>query len=259
MTASIKDKDIFKWSENMQIVLLRNCVSSYVFILLLLFLPKANAFYQSSSAYVGFDSYLRKSDMVSGFGEGIFDKNIPEYNLYVGYAFNQYFSLEGGQLFTQNVTRTSVSLADTIRFGGIIPPGAFEVAESKIGMHGSHINLLGRFPLKETKVSLLGSMGIVVLKVKATYNLIADDFGPLDLNDQIIPFRSFSSRRVIPRLMLGANYQITERLGIRFLVNYEFTSKFKNIAVKTLSETFSSNRLSFKNNALYGIGLTVAL
>lgn len=230
-----------------------------IFVALFLFTPIANAALHSSDVYLGFDSYRRNLELVNGFGRGMYDKSIPENNLYLGYRFNEYFAVESGQLFTQNYTRTTVSDAGTLRFGDVVPAGTIEIAENKIGMHGSHVNLLGRIPVNGTKVSLLGSVGVVSLKVKATYNIVVNEDGPLPPDVQSEAFRSFSSRRVIPRVMLGANYQVTELLGVRFLLNYEFTSQFKNIAVKTADVNASSNRLSFKNNLLLGIGLTVSL
>ena len=65
--------------------------------------------------YIGFDAYQRKLNMVPGFGQGMFQARVPQYNLYVGAQFNEYFGVEGGQTSTEDVVRTTPMRQESCR------------------------------------------------------------------------------------------------------------------------------------------------
>lgn len=226
------------------------------------------SFFISSAAgepYVGFDVAQRQLDMPVAFGKGLFQKRIPQYNLYAGFNFNEYIGIELGQLFTQDTTRTALTNEGELWFGLPIDPilEGYYVTENKIGMHGTHVNMVGQYPIPIPIVlgdlSFIGSIGVVSLKVKAQSRPIVSGIVGVFLPENTEKFTlNFYSRRVIPRFMMGLHYKIVKQLGIKIFGEYQTTSRFKNIpGIYPQSGDISSTRLSLKNNLLIGMGIIV--
>jgi len=209
--------------------------------------PSANAL-ETFKPYAGFDMQQRTVKMVPGFGEGLFNKRVPQGNIYAGFNFHEYFGIEIGQQFTQGSTRIALASEGNIFLGGSVRAGGFDVTESNFQMLGSHANITGRIPLPVANSHLILSAGAVALKIKSTVKFIASEFGAVYDETQNL---AFSSRRVIPQMAGGLGFDITNNIRLRFLTGYEITSKFKNIHSK-INQGFI---MSFKNNIAVGLGV----
>ena len=130
-------------------------------------------------------------------------------------------------------------------------------AEERIRIYGTHLNLTGRYPIEDTNIHIIGSVGIISLKIKAEDKPIGANGGVLDPDAVEDAKRKYSSRRAISRLSGGLAYRVSDLIGFRLLMSYENTAKFKNIIPKRADGGTSVNRLSLRNNMLYGFGVTI--
>jgi hypothetical protein len=254
LTAPFKDTTILKGNGSIEMTLFKQkgITTLNTFLLNLCFATSANAL-ETFKPYVGFDVQQRTVNMVPGYGEGLFNKRVPQGNIYVGFNFHEYFGIEVGQQFTQGSTRTALTSEGSILLGGtLIVPGQFEVTESNIKMMGAHANIVGRIPLPIANSHLILSAGAVALELKSTVKSIASDFGVF--HDETED-KKFSSRRVIPQLSGGLEFSLAKDIKLRFLTSYEITSKFKNIQ----SKHYEGYIMSFKNNLIFGLGFNVEI
>lgn len=216
--------------------------------------------FSPSLPYVGADVYQRNVTMVKGNGSESFPKRVPQGNLYIGTWFNDYFGIEGGWMFTAHNSR--VAYNDSIELGVPLdpaPPGGanpeFKVAKNTLTIKGPHLGIVGQLSIG-CDLRLLGSVGVSVLKITAISYPLADQDGKFDPDQSQRATKRFTSRRAIPAFGIGIMYPVCETLTIRLLARYEMTEKFKNMHGKFPNGTTSISSLSFKNNLLFGLGIT---
>ena len=212
----------------------------------------ANATETFLKPYAGFDVQQRTVKMVPGYGEGLFNKRVPQGNIYVGFDFHEYFGIEVGQEFTQGSTRTTVTGENNFLLSKFLDnPGQLEITQSTLKMQGTHANLVGNIPLHIANAHAILSAGVLILKVKNTVKFIGSEFGlePPDVVERNSPV--FSSRRAISQFSGGLGFNVTRDVKLRILANYETTSQFKNIQNKTDNQYV----MSLKNNMSFGFGL----
>lgn len=200
--------------------------------------------------YAGLEYVHRTLAFQEGYGKGDFSKCLPQANILVGMQLNDYLGLEAGYLFSTSPRRTSLAIGGSGSFGKMVPPGGYIVLKSKIHLNGPQINVLGTVPLGSSPFSLIGSLGISSLILKANYKPIADEVAVLSPLEVIESKRSFCMRKWVPKLMGGFGYQFTHCIGIRALMGYEGTKQFKNLRPREASRL----RVSLKNNVLGSIG-----
>ncbi len=202
------------------------------------------------SSYGGLEYVHRKLVFQAGYGKGEFRQFLPQANAFLGVQLNNYFGLEFGYLLSQARNRSSLAIGGNQSFGLLVKEEEFIISENKINLYGPHINVLGRLPLGTCGFSLIGSLAVSSLTLKAGYKPLAYQLEILPEEDVIESKRSFSSKKYVPSLMAGLGYQFTNCIGIRALIGYEQTKKFKNIAPKEVSPI----KISLKNNILGSIG-----
>lgn len=213
--------------------------------------------FSPSLPYVGADVYQRNVTMVQGNGRESFPNRVPQGNLYIGTWFNDYLGIEGGWMFTAHNSR--VAYNDSIELGVPLDPNAaapeFKVAKNTLTIKGPHFAIVGQLPIG-CDLRLLGSVGVSVLKMTAINYPLADEAGIFTPTESQTATKRFSSRRAIPAFGIGIMYPVCETLTIRLLARYEMTEKFKNMHGKFPNGTTSISSLSFKNNLLFGLGIT---
>jgi len=217
--------------------------------------------------YGGLEYVHRMLAFEDGYGKGDFNKCLPQANVFLGIQFNSYLGLEAGYLFSQAVTRTSLAIEGNRSFGAIITQFGHITLENKINLNGPQINLVGRLPLGTCAISLIGSLGVSSLSLKATYKPIAyapSVLSPLENPIAYAPSvlspsevmeskRTFSLRKSVPKVMFGVGYQCNDFMEIRALMGYERTKPFKNVVPREICKL----KISLKNNALCSVGLIV--
>jgi len=241
----------------------RKQLSAFVLGLLgLIAQPSVNAL-ETFKPYAGFDVQQRTVKMVPGFGEGLFNKRVPQGNIYVGFNFHEYFGVEIGQQFTQGSTRTALTPENTLLLGFPVDLGDFYVTTGNVKMYGTRANVVGRIPLPITSSHLLLSAGAIALQVKNTVQIIAVGAGVFDTGEIERNTFKFYSKRVVPQFSGGLGFDISNNIKIQFLTGYEVTSKFKNMQnkfVDPIDKTINNNFvMSLKNNLTYGIRLNFRL
>jgi len=203
--------------------------------------------------YGGLEYVQRSLAFKEGYGKGDFNKRLPQANVFLGIQVNDYLGLEAGYLFSQAVTRTSLAVGGTRTFGAMLNQGEYVTSENKINLKGPQVNFIGRLPFGKSGFSALCSIGASWLSLKATCKPLADERVILTPSDIMQSKRTFSSKKVVPKVMLGLGYQFTDCIGVRVLVGYEKTQRFKNVVTREISML----RISLKNNTLCSIGLIV--
>jgi hypothetical protein len=228
------------------------------FLLNLCFATSANAL-ETFKPYVGFDVQQRTVNMVPGYGEGLFNKRVPQGNIYVGFNFHEYFGIEVGQQFTQGSTRTALTPENELLLRDLVDAGDFFITKGNLKMYGAHANIVGHIPLPIARSHIFFSAGAVALQVKNTIKFLASSVGVFDSDLSERNALVFSSRRVVPQFSGGLGFEISNNAKIQFLTGYEITSKFKNMQNKfvnpidnTINNTYV---MSLKNNFNYGVRL----
>ena len=231
----------------------KTILSVYVFSFLAFMRPTLSFAY---NPYIGLEYSQRSLNMAEGYGKGLFVKRLPQGNLLVGLKLNDYIGIEAGYSFSQSATRTAYSTAGDRVLGNLIPPNLlpdrFLAAENSIRLFGPHLSINAYLPIGTSPFYGIASIGFAMLALKAQFKPIGNQasiaFTPAATEKLT---RHFSSKKLVNRIMGGMGYQITEQVGIRFLIGYETTSRFKNIAPKELGPL----RMSLKNNTISNLGL----
>lgn len=205
--------------------------------------------------YVGADVQARYSQWQQGLGNGNFKKWAPEGDAYAGVQFNQYLGLEGGYEATTIAHRNFVVPTGQIFVNTNIvafPPTAWSSRFQAKGWYG---NLVGMLPVSDCyRLSLIGTVGIVKLRVFHDYVQTADSLGLLDTGLSNSTRGTHTDRHYIPKLGIGGAHMLTDCVGVRLMYNWERTARFKNLP--TL-ETFpvGRGRVSMKNSQSGSVGL----
>jgi hypothetical protein len=212
--------------------------------------------------YGGLEYVHRTLAFQEGYGKGDFKKSLPQGNAFLGIQFNEYLGLEAGYLFSNAVKRTVFSTEGRQIFGEAVlnrvddkgdEIAGYNISRNKINLTGPQISIVGRLPLGMSGFSLIGSIGLSRLTLKAKTKVLGTDELPVFLPLHILEWeRSFCVKKVVPKAMFGLGYQFTNRIGIRILIGYEKTKQFKNLVPKEQGPL----RMTLKNNTLCSIGLT---
>lgn len=224
--------------------------------------------------YAGIDLQQKGFTFAKNYGKEVFAPRSLQNNVYIGYRLNEYFGLEGGYQSTHNEVKTTHILAGQFVLGqwfapdGTLAPLSFYlVSQTKVRMQGPHFNVAGYLPLYRDKIELMAAVGITFLTVKLMYRQLSGmngreplaGYGPPDVADST---NHFSCTRVIPRLSLGIQHALSESLGVRASMVYEFTSRFKSMASKdpqnppsVLLPGNGDLRATLRNTITYGLGL----
>jgi len=204
--------------------------------------------------YGGLEYVQRSLAFKEGYGKGDFNKRLPQANVFLGIQVNDYLGVEAGYLFSQAVTRTSFVAGPNQSLGEMLSLGQYGIFENKINLTGPQMSFVGRLPFGISGFFALGSVGISWLSLKATRKTLGHDALPIFNQEEVMESKcNFSSKKVIPKAAFGLGYQFTDCIGVRILMGYEKTSRFKNIVPKE-KDTL---KMTLKDNILCSIGLTV--
>jgi len=147
----------------------------------------------------------------------------PGGNVYIGARFYKYIGLEFGYVGTGNLSKTTTFAPGSTFF--TTPVGGTSVTY-KLGVNGWHLNVLGYLPVGNC-TDLILSAGYATLKTRLK---------------QTIPFtmRLDGPHRGLARVGLGAQYQVTDFVGIRALAYWMQTSRLQitNVAFPISNKPF---------------------
>lgn len=199
--------------------------------------------------YAGADAEWRHLDFKRGFGDNTFRHDYPQGNLYVGLKLNCYFGVEAGYEATERKTRTTTFFPGTVVNG--LPIGAPTISQqiaSTGQITGHHASLLGFYPLCDAyKLTLLGSVGFARLQGKFLSATISRNGVP------VMEFSNFIQRKGVLRVGGGLQHMIATDWGVRAMLKWENTNRFKNIGAEAIAAGVP--RLKLKNSLIYSLGV----
>ncbi|HXH55537.1 MAG TPA: outer membrane beta-barrel protein [Gammaproteobacteria bacterium] len=202
--------------------------------------------------YGGLEYVQRSLVFQEGYGQGDFNKRLPQANVFFGVQINDYLGVEAGYLFSPPVKKTSIATGRTF-FGSILDQNEAIISENKINLTGPQMNVVARLPFGTSGFSAIGSLGVSYLTLKSSVKMLAHGQVIFTPSEAMQMERHFSLKKVVPKVMFGLGYQFTDSIGARILMGYEKTSQFKNISPKEESPF----KVSLKNNVLCSIGLAI--
>ncbi|MDB6097066.1 MAG: hypothetical protein JWM09_1344 [Francisellaceae bacterium] len=201
-----------------------------------------------SSSYVGVDAQIRSTSYKAGYGDNIMKKTAPQGNVFAGFKFHENFGLEVGYQFAKGKNKfTSIAVGGIVNGIAVGSPGVTSSEfQTKAKYNGFNLNLNAYIPLdKEYNLDFVGYVGLEHLKVNI-------DRINVTINNRI-PYgnlQNFKKTKTVARAGLGIQKTFDENWGLRALVGWENTSKFKLIpAAKPLTYA------SLKDTVSYGIGI----
>jgi len=222
----------------------------------------------SLEPYVGIDMQQRNMNFQKNYGANIFSRKLMQNNIYLGVRPIENFGLELGHQSSQNSSKTTMVLEGDYLLGQLVNPAVtapneipFILTQTSIRTQGTHLNVIKFFPTKYSQTEFVAALGLTVLSVKFQYKQLADsELGSYAAEDVLDTTRNFSSRRVIPRAMVGIQQKWTELLGFRASFVYENTRKFKQMLSKDVTEGLQlpgdrELKASLRNSITYGLGV----
>ena len=206
-----------------------------------------------SDVYVGMDLLKTNYSTKSGYGSNVFGKDPVATNFFVGYKLPHNLYLELGYERTKSKKRSTRvdgndSLpgdSDTLLAGGYIyldVSSKIKVEHPYLGL-GINYNLLS-FP----KITLSALAGVALTKLQAQY-IIPDDAGVPFPNGPV--YTNYSKRALTPLLKIGANYQFSHHVSMRFSGEWHRMSNFKIKAAENPDYEIRAKNNSFAT----GVGI----
>lgn len=198
--------------------------------------------------YLGVGAEWRHMEFKKDYGKNVTKSNYPQGNIYAGVKLNENLAFEAG--YEQSTTlKRNTTLPGVTTVFGISLPAILGVNQYNIKtkIHGFHVNAVGFLPIsKKYRLELIGSVGVARSKVKMSLDIPIFDSRP-DTNH-----RDFSKSKWIPKIGVGLQHMLTSQFGIRGMVNWEGTSRFKDVKVVNVPSTY---RARLKDS--FGLGLSI--
>lgn len=243
--------------------LTRRIAMPFAFLLLMAFGMKANAFFLKDcdwqmTPYIGVDAQIRTIRWNQGLGENLFKRVYPQGNVFAGFRLHDYLGVEGGyegsitRLAENNIAPEEIVANRSIDevLVGLVPFVPPVLIASNFQIKGWHLNLVVYIPICENSLDLIGSVGFARLNVFHRFRILADSLVTVN---SLVTTRTFESEKNVARLGAGVQYMLNDCSGVRFLLNWENTARFKRIV--SLETPTSAYRVSLKNSWIYGLGL----
>jgi len=183
--------------------------------------------------YAGIDMQYRYMSYDKKQGDNVFKKTFPQANIYAGFRVNDYVGVELGYEITATRTRQVLLSPGQYEVGGDpIERGAFLSIIGVSRLHGLHTNLVGFYPILDycPNLKLIGSIGVSNLRIILESIPVADEAGPIPPGDPYT--RTYVARRNVLRLGGGFQHMVTPCVGLRGMINWEETSRFRHILPK---------------------------
>lgn len=156
----------------------------------------------------------------SGF-QNTYAKSFPGATIYVGSKFNENFGLELGFDWTATKKKT-VTVKDQ-KFAGNVTETT--TSEYKARKSGGHLDLVGFLPVNEC-FDVFASVGLGLTRINLKDSYVFTRNVAKAISDEAEGLRVRKSKtRAIARVGLGANYMVTDVIGLRAKLGWENTSK----------------------------------
>lgn len=198
--------------------------------------------------YVGIDAQRRFMGFKSGYGSSTLCRSFLQSNLYFGLRFNDYFGVEVGYEETARSERKVTLYAGDMAAGAPIHPIIEHIGfKSTIKVQGPHVGSVAFFPVSD-KLDLFCSAGISFLKGTSTRTVLFVREIPVYWT------RTMVGRKQVPRISIGAQYEIKDGMWLRGAVGTVSTHKLRIVADDGKPGLYLPE-IKPKSSKILGIGL----
>lgn len=199
--------------------------------------------------YVGVDAQYRFMAFRNGYGGGVFKKQSPQGNIYVGLKFCDYLGLEAGYFASLQQSRNSTTPRGQRFLGEILTDSVTATSSSRID--GWHLNVLGFLPfcLSDYNFEAFGFVGLANVRVRTKSTITALNGIP----DNGVPEIKLALTRTVLRAGAGLQYMLTDCIGIRGAVTWENTSRLNNI--RSVNSDNPALVAKLQDSCILGLGL----
>lgn len=211
----------------------------------------------SFTPYLGIETGMQNFGFKAGYGDNVFNKQLPKGNLFVGAKFNEYLGLElGYETTTQGTKDVKIAYGagkylgnDSNKALGLMP-GYVARVSSKTKISGWNIGVTGYYQVTNfNKLSAIGHVGIKNTKIKLSAIQYQVNNIPIPITTN--QFRKIKFTLGLSYCSVGLQYALSEHVGIRTMLNWENTQQLKPIT-KCGKVT---NQVKLKNSLNYTIGI----
>ena len=212
-------------------------------------------FLRNFQPYIGVDGQNREMRFEELFGGNLFSKNLRETDIYGGIKLFHYFAINIGQEHSKTEDHT-VTLVDGDSFLGIIlePGEGPEMDFTQTKIKGNHFDLVGYYPIcPNQEIEVFASIGKIRNHLSLTQIQISQDNIPLP--SPIV--RTYDVKRTNWRASLGIQKTFCQHIGIRGLITWEETSKFKDLKPLEVPDTDTLVRI--RSSLIYSVGIFAIL
>jgi hypothetical protein len=199
--------------------------------------------------YIGADGQLRVTKFKKGFGNNLLKKTYPQGNIYAGVMLSENIGAEAGYESTTERACDATLWDGECCAGRHVPPAAgVATFKTKLRIKGPHVGLILFHPLKDSRISLLGSVGLSFVKGTAEIKTTRLGFPPIEGAT-----RCLSKHKEALRFMGGAQYLTRSGLGFRGTMSFIKTRK---IVLKKSDDNSSIQipRIKLRDSVVYGLG-----
>jgi len=205
---------------------MKNVIKNLVVTGALLSTAAANADFMSDiNPYIGanYNHVWMKGNNVYG---KLFPKSYPGATFYLGTRFHENFAVELGYDVARTKKHNWTQVAGT-QFGNIVLPAPSYTGTTKVSRQGGHLDLVGFAKVVEN-FDLFGSVGFGLVRTKIKFLNIT---GIPALNNGVLALNSITAgnhkHKGVFRLGLGANYMLTDMVGLQAKVGWETSSNLR--------------------------------
>lgn len=199
--------------------------------------------------YFGFDAQIRHITWQSNLGDNLFKKNYPQGKVFGGFRFCDYIGLEAGYEATVPRTAKNVLSNGSLILGQPITATAPVMTEGKFEISGWYGALVGALPLTNCD-ALFASIGWANLKATHWATQLASSDASLN---QYTFLRRFSDKKGVLRVGGGGEHMFWDCVGVRAILEWENTARFKNLFSNNVPERVA--KAGLKNSWNYGLGI----
>ena len=215
----------------------------------------------SNEYYIGFDAKKRRMHYEKNLGSNIMPKIIPEYGVFAGVKFNEYFGLEFGYEWSKKVTAKAAGKeGDTIL--------NIQTREDEEHHHtllykrtGYKLHVIFYTPTlianKAININAFIAAGYSWQRIFFHNNLLIKSYVP-EPDENLRQQNLVTSKRtfIIPELKTGLDFTVNTRIHIRPYLGWSRTAKLPRFEDDYPNKDIYS--LKHKNSFTYGIELCVS-
>lgn len=208
--------------------------------------------------YVGLDAQYRYMSFDKDMGAKLISNKYPQGGIFVGARLYEYFGFELG--YRKSATKSSwfpllENGANLLTI--LLDPLDLISVKFEGSVREFYWDMAGYFPISEYyRLSLMAVVGMNRLQYKMKMRVLQHDLANPAIidHDQVM---LFEEKRWVPKLALGLQHMVTLDFGIRTMLSWEQTAKFKNMSPTNLHTGLvrPQYRSSIKNSIIPSIGI----